>query len=321
MNTRLENKFNFFLLEICLEKNDDLVTIVDQCDCFLEKVMLKKQPSIFIANNRKKIIYFFRTGIRKRKGSLLKIFESQVEAANSNQYRLLAYSYSKYEENLSQIIKSNKYKIFDLSTNNDKRNIYTREDIKILDDYNNFFPWEKDIYNMIFEYDKATFPRCKIKPAPFRKIHLILDNVGVTGKSTWAKWISNISKKGDVFELGHATSSQIKARVCKHYLQNGGAAKIYIIDLPRAKSRYDSDSDLILSLESIKNGMVSDAMYGSVNSIMFDPPWVLLFSNNVPEPTLMSIDRWQILKMNNKNKRLTKIPIKNFIKSRAIKKY
>lgn len=318
MNIKIENKYNFFILEVYLTETDLLVNVMDQLDIFLGKTLLKEQPLIFLAKNKTKIIYFFRSGIRKRKGSLLKILESEVEVCQQNDYRLLAYSYSVYQESREQILKSNKYD--KINVNNIKRNVYTRKDISMLDNRKNWYPWEIEMYDMIFDYNEKTFPKCKIKEAPFRKIHLIYDTVGISGKSTFAKWLSDVTEEGDVFELAHATASQLKARICRHYHQNGGAGKLYIIDLPRARSRFDSDSDLILSLEYLKNGSVIDAMYGSSNSVKFDPPWIIIFTNVVPEPKLMSIDRWKILKMDKKNLKLKEMPIQSLIRRDALKK-
>lgn len=70
--------------------------------------------------------------------------------------------------------------------------------------------------------------------------------------------------------------------MCKH--------KIVIWDLPRNngnKISYDA-------IESVKNGMICNTKFETGTKI-FDPPHIIIFSNEQPEEENLSKDRWNII--------------------------
>ena len=90
--------------------------------------------------------------------------------------------------------------------------------------------------------------------------------------------------------------------------------EIYIIDLTRTKSRHDSYIELIWVIEDLKDGLVFNAMYGNGNTLMMEPPHIIMSSNFIPDVNLLSKDRWKMYKI--KNEKLVDITNKQLNKKK-----
>lgn len=119
-------------------------------------------------------------------------------------------------------------------------------------------------------------------------------------KTTSLKWIlyNHIQQVG---RITYGSPAQLRSSVI-----NLGAKKLYIVDLPRARSEKDSSVDLLTVLEEIKSGCVTNPMYGKGNTLIMDPPHVLVSSNSELETHLLSEDRWEIYQITSR-KRLKNI--------------
>jgi len=73
----------------------------------------------------------------------------------------------------------------------------------------------------------------------------------------------------------------------------------YFIDLPRA-IRKDKLSGLFSGIETIKGGFAYDPRY-EFKSEDFDSPYICVFSNIVPDLSMLSLDRWNIWTINDKH--------------------
>jgi len=124
------------------------------------------------------------------------------------------------------------------------------------------------------------------KSADDRSINWIFDPIGAHGKSKLAKWLrkKNLAKR---IPLGNA--SQIKTSVISM-----GASPAYVIDLPRVRGADETREALFSAIEDVKNGWVQSAMYGKFSELMFEPPHVIVFSNELPEYSFASADRWKV---------------------------
>lgn len=80
-----------------------------------------------------------------------------------------------------------------------------------------------------------------------------------------------------------------------------GRKKLYIIDLPRSKSRFDHQEDLLSVVEELKSGFVSNAMYGGGETLIMGPPHIVISSNHKFNSSLLSKDRWKIYKITQTN--------------------
>lgn len=79
----------------------------------------------------------------------------------------------------------------------------------------------------------------------------------------------------------------------KEQVENGNTPDIIVFDIPRCNNNHVSYQ----AIESIKTGVFYSPKYES-NMIRFNPPHVICFSNEKPELSEMSHDRWRIEELN-----------------------
>ena len=117
------------------------------------------------------------------------------------------------------------------------------------------------------------------EPDP-RRIHVIVDPTGGAGKSTFATYLRATFDKVQVLSPGRHSDLS--------YLLDE-ETRILIMDCPR------STSERIpwCLCESIKNGYVQSTKYTPVIKEL-DPVHVLVFTNDHPDETQLSQDRWDI---------------------------
>ena len=146
------------------------------------------------------------------------------------------------------------------------------------DEYENITwrPWQEKVISIL-----------NTKPNN-RTINWIWETNGNVGKSFLAKYlylkydaIIADGKKDNVF-------NQIKLWIDTH--KDNKDPTIILLDIPR----YNKDYINYGMLEQIKNGMIYSGKYeGGV--CVFKSPHVIIFSNDRPDTSYMSIDRWNII--------------------------
>ena len=190
---------------------------------------------------------------------------------------------------------------------------YTRKDIKILDNIENWHPWQKDIYKMMFnvnEIDPKT--RHEFSEPEERAIISLVDFVGNSGKSTFWKWI--LDKYGDdIATISYGTAGQLRSRAV-----NVGPKKAYLLDLPRSRGKMDATDDLLSVIEDLKSGKIDSSYYGSSSTLLFDRPHVLISSNFEFDYLKLSGDRWKVFIL--KDKKLHRKSIKVAKSTESLKK-
>lgn len=139
-------------------------------------------------------------------------------------------------------------------------------------------PWQKSIIDCV-----------KTEPDD-RSIYWVCDPVGNNGKSKLCKWL-RWKKLAVRVPLGTAT--QIKTSVIEK-----GAARCYLVDLPRVRGGDETRFALFSAIEDIKNGWVESSMYGKAAELMMEPPHVFVFSNEMPDFGMASVDRWRVYTLN-----------------------
>lgn len=117
-----------------------------------------------------------------------------------------------------------------------------------------------------------------------REIDIIYDPQGNHGKTAFVRWMC-VHKLGAQVPFGNDFKDLMQIVMCI------GPKPIYFIDMPRAIKK-EKLSALFSAIESIKNGYAYDTRY-SFKQSYFDPPRVVVFTNNIPELEYLSIDRWQ----------------------------
>lgn len=150
------------------------------------------------------------------------------------------------------------------------KNTYLGQDLFSYDSYR---PWQKRLSDMIVG----------VKPHE-RDIYLIVDPIGGSGKSTFAKGLS-YRHNAEVIPLG-LTSAQMKSAIVGE-----GEKEIYILDLPRNNKSYVEIFDTI---EEIKRGFVLSCFHGKLKKLYMNRPHVVCFANEMPDLTLLSMDMWKV---------------------------
>ena len=140
-----------------------------------------------------------------------------------------------------------------------------------------FYTWQKVVFHIAMG-----------KPDD-RSIHWFYDTKGNRGKTQLTRMLlANHGKEVGVIPCV-GTSNQLVSAII-----NMGQRKTYILDIPRAKSGGSWDdriADLMLTIESIKNGLLVSAMYGKLNQLLMPHPNVIVFSNY--DLNGLSPDRWK----------------------------
>lgn len=158
---------------------------------------------------------------------------------------------------------------------------YSGKDISLLDDKTLRHPWQDKIINEIISEDKVT-----IKDSDDRTIIWIEDPKGGNGKSKLVKWCCY--NNDNIVKISFGTSSQLRSAII-----SAGQRRVYFIDVPRTLGSDDSMASLMSALEDLKNGFVVSAMYGKNQSLILDPPHIIVFSNSRCPDKMMSEDRWK----------------------------
>lgn len=176
---------------------------------------------------------------------------------------------------------------------------YSGDDIRFMNDKNVWFEWQIQIYNSLF-HTSVMDERDRIRKPHDREITFIFCPHGNTGKSVFWKWLQN--KMSDNNSLGRLTigsSQQLKAALVKMPHR-----QIYICDIPRTISAEDQNrmTSLISTIESLKDGVLLNIMYGDNTAILMDRPHIIICSNFLINPSLLSRDRLKIFEITKEKK-------------------
>ena len=219
------NKASYFYLTIDTNNltfvdKQNQIKLDDNIDIVLS-LMTATETYKFIESD--KLVYLFITKNRKRKGQLSKLIESNLLDKN------LVKNYT-----AEPMLKNDFYrKIETLKRNPNVKLVgepfifgeYNEEDLKVFNNTDNWFPWQKEVSSWFFTTTG------EIKPARHREILAIFDESGNSGKSSFFKFLYYHRAK-DIGRLSYGTSSQLATS-----LVNIGPKKLYIIDLARSKGK------------------------------------------------------------------------------------
>lgn len=137
-----------------------------------------------------------------------------------------------------------------------------------------FYKWQMEVVKHYYN---------DIKTPNDRTIYWIYDPVGCVGKTALCKWF--VIKK-DFGYLNNAKTSDI----CFYAKENPKEG--YVFDFCRS----NEDKINYQAIESLKNGILFSPKYESGVLIM-DSPIIFCFSNFEPDTSMMSKDRWNIIKI------------------------
>lgn len=139
-----------------------------------------------------------------------------------------------------------------------------------------WWPWQQEVVTLL-----ATKP-------DDRTCYWLYDKRGAFGKSKLAKYLG--------WKAGALYLSWSETKDAVYNVSKNMGKRIYLFDIPRTKPKLFSGDDLYSTIEQIKNGVVVNTKYDCSTQYM-DPPWVIVFSNDLPNLACMSTDRWRVFEL------------------------
>jgi len=188
---------------------------------------------------------------------------------------------------------------------------YSGKDIEFLNNEYERYEWQNCLLDIIYDFEINKF-----KKANDRDIIWIYDPNGNCGKSKFIKWLS-LNNANQVVKISCNTEAQLRAAVI-----SAGSRKLYVVDLPRSLPmtyQYKEKlAGMLAAIEETKNGYLSSAMYGEYKEIYFEPPHIIILSNEVCPRQFMSEDRWKVYMLT--NYQLVNLSAKNTIETESLDK-
>lgn len=119
-----------------------------------------------------------------------------------------------------------------------------------------------------------------------RRIHFVVDPAGGAGKSWVCRWaISKYPDKVQVFRIGKRDDIAYAIDETK---------SVFLFDVPRGEMMYLQYS----VLESMKDQQIFSPKYESASKILRTCPHVIVFTNEEPDMTKLTEDRYNIIRVN-----------------------
>jgi len=140
-----------------------------------------------------------------------------------------------------------------------------------------------------------------------RKVIWIQDSSGNTGKSWFQKWLRVAQKELVIRALPVSSVDRLISAV--NIVSKKEKVDAYTIDLTRTKGKDQNYEDLFSAIEQIKNGYVIDVMYGKYNEAIFQPPMIIIFTNEKLEDfeRYLSKDRWAAFSLGPRGEELSEM--------------
>lgn len=138
-------------------------------------------------------------------------------------------------------------------------------------------PWQQSILDKSLIFDT-------------RIIDWVFCPTGNIGKSTLCGWIR-------AYELGRVLPMVNDYKDLMEIVLEIPTSTLYLLDLPRAIKK-NKLFQLYSSIETIKDGYAFDTRYRFREKV-FDSPNIWVFSNTLPNKSLLSNDRWRIWTVSN----------------------
>lgn len=137
-----------------------------------------------------------------------------------------------------------------------------------------------------------------LKTWTFRQINLVFDRLGCSGKSLLTAHLHQLQVAYAMPPMDSVEDIMNIALATK--------AKAYMIDMPRGLTGKNLRA-LYVGLESLKNGVAYDKRY-TWRLEHFEAPALVVFTNTMPDLSLLSRDKWVLWTINHQTWELERIP-------------
>lgn len=132
-------------------------------------------------------------------------------------------------------------------------------------------PWQQDVVDYCAQ------------PVHPREVLVVIDPRGNAGKTYLGRLLRSRFEETQILKPGKAADMAHAYKI---------TTKLLIIDVPRSKAEHLQWS----FVESVKDGCLFTSKYESA-MLNFPPPHVLIFTNEEPDMSVLSEDRWKIIRI------------------------
>ena len=141
-----------------------------------------------------------------------------------------------------------------------------------------------------------------------RMVNFLFNPLGGNGKSLTADYIE-LNPDFNALLVPQLASperwvSAFIDQMEKYKLLNGYFPTTILVDMTRNEDNSNVES-FYSTLENIKNGRVDSTFYGRFKRLRFKPPHVIVFTNNVPNLSALSSDRFRLFALANEDHNFT----------------
>lgn len=163
-------------------------------------------------------------------------------------------------------------------------------DFKYCEKEGEFFrSWEKGLqdYQMLKLRTWQGMAVALLKETDERSVHVLVDPIGGIGKTYVAKYC----------QVNHIAQYVPPMQDAQDFMAFAMAkpSRAYIFDMPRSES-IKQRKGMWSAVEQIKNGYLYDKRY-QFRDMWIEPPQILVITNEVPEMTELSEDRWHFYRI------------------------
>lgn len=150
--------------------------------------------------------------------------------------------------------------------------------------------WQSELYSFLCQVENLQYFRDRI-------VITVEDSQGNSGKSFFLKWLRTGQKQLTSRKLPVSSVDRLISAVAKINAEE--KVNLFTVNLTRSMGENQSYKDLFAALEEIKDGYVTDVMYGKYVESIFKPPLIVIFTNVNMADYLdkLSADRWLRLKI------------------------
>jgi len=156
-------------------------------------------------------------------------------------------------------------------------------------------------------YQQVIFSLIKTKPER-RSVNFIFNPEGGNGKSLTADYITLNPEFNALLAPQLASSERWVAAFIDQLEQYRTLNQVYpttiIIDMTRNENNGNVES-LYSTIENIKNGRLDSTFYGRFKRLKFKSPHIIVFTNNVPNMSALSSDRFNLFALADKDHNYT----------------
>lgn len=132
------------------------------------------------------------------------------------------------------------------------------------------YPWQQKVIDIAKQWD-------------MRKITVVIDELGDSGKSMLTEYM-------EYHDLGYEVPPMTQMEDIMQCCMCIKPQRCYLIDMPKGLKK-DKLASFYAGIECLKNGVMYDKRY-SFKKRRIDRPQIIVFTNMMPDTSLLSIDRW-----------------------------